>query len=140
MGAIEVGPSFSKALAGVHGGWFLFLILEASLSSTQVPSWSFWLGLCLALTGQLLRRSALTALGERWVMVNLVVPGERRIETGPYRWVRHPNYLGVSLELVGFPLIWGAHLTAVWGVIAYLAILARRLKFEEKALAEHTRP
>jgi methyltransferase len=56
------------------------------------------------------------------------------VSTGPFRWIRHPNYLAVFLELLALPLIHGAYLTAVLGALAHLAVLARRIRLEERVL------
>jgi methyltransferase len=56
------------------------------------------------------------------------------VASGPFRWVRHPNYAAVFVELVALPLVGGAYVTAIVGAIAHVAVLARRIAFEEKIL------
>ena len=56
------------------------------------------------------------------------------VSTGPFTWVRHPNYVAVFVELVALPLIHGAYVTAVLGALAHLAVLARRIALEERVL------
>jgi methyltransferase len=137
VGGIETGPSFALPLAGLHAAWFVCFLMEAWHRKSSL---SFALiGMILSISGQTLRRWAIRTLGDRWVMTNLVVPGEVRVTCGPYRWLRHPNYVGVCLELVGFPLAWGCYTTALGGLAGYLCILCKRLKYEEQALVKYTR-
>src|SRR5262249_61559674 len=68
-----------------------------------------------------------------------VGPGAPVVARGPYRWVRHPNYVAVVLEGIAVPLAGGAWLTAIGFTLANAAILAVRIGCEERALAEHCR-
>lgn len=56
------------------------------------------------------------------------------VTTGPFRWIRHPNYVAVFLELIALPLIHGAYLTALFGALAHVVVLARRIGLEERVL------
>jgi methyltransferase len=94
----------------------------------------FWLGLWLA--AQALRAAAIRALGERWTVRVLVLPGAPLVRSGPYRLLRHPNYLAVGLEFVAAPLLFGAWRTALAFSLANLALLAVRIRCEERALAD----
>jgi methyltransferase len=62
--------------------------------------------------------------------------GRPLVATGPYRWLRHPNYLAVVLEFVAIPLVHGAWVAAVVFSLANLVVLAIRIRVEERALAE----
>lgn len=85
-----------------------------------------------------LRYWAVTALGDRWNVRIVVVPGDRAVTGGPYRWLRHPNYLALVIETVALPLVHTAWLTAAFGSLALAPLLARRIRHEEAALARHT--
>lgn len=96
--------------------------------------WTVPLALALALA-QALRYWCIVALGDRWSVRVVTVPGEGRRLGGPYRWLRHPNYVVVLAEVVLLPLAFGA-----WIAIAVLVplkgvALLRRLRIEERALA-----
>jgi methyltransferase len=56
------------------------------------------------------------------------------VTSGPYRWVRHPNYVGVVLEVFSLPMIHTAWITAVVGTLGYFEILRRRITFEDRVL------
>ena len=95
-------------------------------------SWPVWLGLWLA--AQALRYAAVRALGERWSVRILALPGEPLVRRGPYRFLRHPNYIAVVVELIAAPLMFGAWRTAI--AISLLDFLALRIRIpaEERAL------
>lgn len=93
-----------------------------------------WLSLWAA--AQLLRWAAMHALGERWNARVIVVPGEPPIRRGPYRWLRHPNYLAVIAEFLAAPLMFGAWRTAIVFSVLNLLALRVRVRCEERALAE----
>jgi methyltransferase len=84
-----------------------------------------------------LRYWAVATLGERWNTRVLVVPGEPAVTGGPYRYLRHPNYVAVALEMAALPLVHGAWLTALVWSAASAALLARRIPREEAGLARY---
>lgn len=89
--------------------------------------------LLLLTTG--LRYWAISTLGERWTTRILVVPGAPPVEGGPYRFLRHPNYLAVIVEIFALPLVHTAWLTAIVFSLANGLLLRVRIREEEKALA-----
>ncbi|MYZ50220.1 isoprenylcysteine carboxyl methyltransferase family protein [Propylenella binzhouense] len=89
---------------------------------------------------QAFRFWVLRALGRRWTTRVIVVPGERLVREGPYRWLRHPNYLIVAAEIAVVPLIFGLVLYAALFTVANAAILWARIVCEEAALGSAPRP
>jgi methyltransferase len=84
---------------------------------------------------QLLRYWAITTLGPRWNTRILIIPGLAPVRHGPYRYLRHPNYVAVALELLAIPLIFNAWLTALIATLLNAALLLLiRIPAEEKAL------
>ncbi len=83
-----------------------------------------------------LRWWTLTTLGDRWTTRVMVVPGEDLVTTGPYRWLRHPNYLAVVMEIAAIPMVHLAWLTATVFSFANLVLLSKRIRVEERALDE----
>jgi methyltransferase len=77
---------------------------------------------------------AIASLGTRWTYRVFVLPGEQLVMKGPYRWLRHPNYLGVMAELLGFALLAGARWSGIIAVLSFGALLRRRIRSEEDAL------
>ena len=88
----------------------------------------------LAAGAMALRYWAVSALGERWNTRLLVVPGDPAVVSGPYRYVRHPNYVAVTIELCALPLLHTAWATALLASAANAILLARRIPREEAAL------
>ena len=81
-----------------------------------------------------LRYWAIATLGERWNSRVLVIPGESAVASGPYRHVRHPNYVAVYAEVAALPLVHAAWVTAAAATIVNALLLRRRIRHEEKAL------
>jgi len=91
-------------------------------------------GWVAALAGVGLRLSVLAALREAW-NVRAVVPSDLQVvDRGPYRWIRHPNYLALGLEFLGLPLIGGAYGSAVVLSAANAWLLRRRIAEEDALL------
>ena len=106
------------------------LLLERAVS----PTLAIAAGAVLALA-TLLRVWTLRTIGGAW-NVRVVVPDEDQVVTaGPYRWIRHPNYLVVILEIASLPLLHGAWISALGLTLLNAAVLARRIPTEEAALA-----
>jgi methyltransferase len=89
----------------------------------------------LVLVAQGLRWWCIATLGSQWNTRVIVVPGLPRISNGPYRWMRHPNYVAVVLEGVALPLVHSAWLTAVMFTLLNAVLLRIRLGDENRALA-----
>ena len=94
--------------------------------------------LVLVAVAMTLRYWAVATLGDRWNLRVVVLPGEPVATGGPYRWVRHPNYLAVVVETVALPLVHTAWLTAAVSAVVLAPLLTRRIRLEEAALARHT--
>jgi methyltransferase len=95
---------------------------------------------CLSITllGQVLRYLSMQALDRRWTLPIMTIPGLPAVDRGIYRYLRHPNWLGVILEIAALPLIHGAYLTAIVFSIANALLMMQRVQTEEQALAEHS--
>jgi methyltransferase len=112
------------------------MLLEVFLGKRAFRPRLAALALSLFAIGQALRLLAIRTLGWRWSTRVLTVPGEVPVRHGIYRYIRHPNYLGVELEILAAPLVHSAWLTsAVFGT-ANLLLLRDRIRREEQALGE----
>lgn len=133
-GAIEAGADHYKWIVLLHVLFFISLLLEVLwLGPERLPVWQFFL--FLFIIAQVLRVWALASLGRFWNTKILVLPGADRVKRGPYRWLPHPNYIVVALEIFSLPLIFGAWRTALVFTIANaLLLLLVRIPAEEKAL------
>jgi len=118
----------------VHTLLPLGIIVEAWFLGARPGSlWPLW-ALLFALA-QGLRYAAIRALGAYWNVRVLVVPGAALVHTGPYRWLRHPNYVAVVIELIAAPMLFGAWRTALVVTALNAVALTLRIRCEEKALA-----
>jgi methyltransferase len=95
-----------------------------------------WTMLALVLASQALRWWCVATLGRRWNTLVIVVPGMPLVDRGPYRWLRHPNYLAVVVEGFALPLVHTAWVTALAFTLLNFAVLAVRIRVEDAALAE----
>lgn len=129
-GGVEYGAGHYPLLVGLHTAWLaaLFLSVPAGAPILIGP-------LMLFLLLQGVRIWTLASLGGFWTTRVIVVPGAGRVRRGPYRFMRHPNYLIVALEIPVLPLVFGAWPLALGFGLANLAVLAWRIRVEERALA-----
>ncbi|MEO7794452.1 MAG: isoprenylcysteine carboxylmethyltransferase family protein [Thermoanaerobaculia bacterium] len=81
-----------------------------------------------------LRYWAILTLGERWNTRVIVIPGLAAVASGPYRFVRHPNYVAVAIEVAILPLVHCAWITAIASTAVNALLLAARIRHEERAL------
>ena len=138
-GGIEAEPrSFYAAMVAVHAAFLLAAPLEVVLFHRPFLPALGWPMLGLVLGAMALRYWAIAALGERWNTRLIVVPRTEAVVLGPYRFVRHPNYLAVIVEIFALPLVHSAWVTALVFSAANAVLLARRIPREEAALALHS--
>ncbi|MFI5371237.1 MAG: isoprenylcysteine carboxyl methyltransferase family protein [Candidatus Eisenbacteria bacterium] len=132
-GAREHGAGHLPLIVMVHVLFPLCLASEVVfLGARPGRLWVMWLVLWLG--AQALRLAAVRALGERWSVRILVLPGAPLVRRGPYRVLRHPNYLAVVIELLAGPLMFGAWRTAIAISLLDLVALGIRIRVEETAL------
>lgn len=132
-GAVEYGRSHYPAMVALHVGWLASILVE-SRRPGAVPRFVRVLALGALVVAQPVRYWAIASLGDRWSTRVLVPPGEAPVTTGPYRYVDHPNYAVVVVELASLPLALGAWRTAAWATLANAEVLRRRVSVERSAL------
>ncbi len=133
-GAREYGRAQFRVMAAFHTAFLASCVLEVALLHRSFPGVLGAIALVGALGSQALRYWAISTLGERWNVRIIVVPGDEPITGGPYRFIRHPNYAAVALEIACVPLVHGAWLTAIAFSLANAAVLSKRIRAEEEAL------
>jgi methyltransferase len=134
-GAVEHAAGHFPLLVVVHVLFPLSLVAEVVwLGSRPGAAWPVALGFWLAAQG--LRYWAVRTLGERWSVGVWTLPGERLVHGGPYRFLRHPNYVAVVTELVAAPMMFGAWRTALAITALNTLALSIRIRAEESALRE----
>jgi len=133
-GGYEVGKDHYRPMALLHTLFFVSCAAEVALLQPSFSGPFCFVALALALCAQGLRYAAVTSLGTRWNVRIIVWPGAPVVTRGPYHFVRHPNYVAVAVELASVPLVHGAYLTAIVFSAANAAMLAIRIRAEERAL------
>lgn len=129
QGAHEVGASHYPLIVAVHAAWLAALWWLAP----GQPVYGFWLALYVLL--QIARIWVLASLGPRWTTRIIVLPGAPLVKAGPYRFVSHPNYVVVAAEIAILPLVFGQWPVALIFSALNAAILAIRIREENRALA-----
>lgn len=134
-GAYEVGAGHYRWIVLMHIGWFVSMIVEHLVVQPEAsPAWSFLLGVFLLM--QILRYYVIMTLGKYWNTRIIILPGSRRIQSGLYKYITHPNYWIVRVELLVVPLIFQLYGTAVLFSILNFFLLRHRIRIENEALAQ----
>jgi methyltransferase len=133
-GAVEVGQRHYRVMALFHTLFLVACAVEPLWWPHAYPPALGVMALFGALAAQALRYWAIATLGDRWNVRIIVLPGAAPVVAGPYRWVRHPNYVAVVLELLCVPLIHGAFFTALVFSLGNALLLMVRIRAEEAAL------
>jgi methyltransferase len=128
-GAVEIGASHYPLIVLLHTLWLLSVLW---LLPHPTPIHWGLLGIFLVLQG--LRLWVLATLGPYWTTRIISLPGAALVTGGPYRFVRHPNYLVVSGEILVLPLVFGEPMVAIGFSLANAALLFWRIRQEETGL------
>jgi methyltransferase len=132
-GAFEVGRAHYAVMVPFHAAFLASCAAEARASPAPPPRVAA-VAAALALAAQGLRWWSIATLGDRWNTRILVLPGTPPVTRGPYRFLRHPNYVAVAVELAALPLAWGSWRTALAFSAGNALLLAVRVPAEERAL------
>ena len=97
-------------------------------------TWALTAGATLFGCAKVLKWWAIATLGPFWTFRVIVLPGVPLVASGPYRWIRHPNYVGVIGELIGTALITGAVVSGPLVTAIFMALLSKRIDVESRML------
>ena len=129
-GAFETGAGHYPLIVGLHAAWLGGLWWLAWDRPVNLA----WLAAFVVL--QLLRVWVIASLGRRWTTRIIVLPGERLVRRGPYRFLKHPNYLIVVAEIAVLPLAFGLASYALLFSCLNAGMLWVRLRVESRALSQ----
>jgi methyltransferase len=129
QGGREIGAAHYPLFILLHGGWLVALFV---LTPADAPI--HWPLLALFVLLQLGRVWVVASLGPYWTTRIVTLPAAPLVKRGPYRFVRHPNYLVVVGEVAVLPLVFGQWQLAVIFSVLNLALLAWRIRIEDEAL------
>jgi methyltransferase len=136
-GAVEVGAGHYPWMVTIHTLFLISCVLEVWLLDRPFAPRAAGAMLLLLAVATGLRYWTITTLGERWTTRVLVRPGVPLVSGGPFRWLRHPNYLAVVIEIAALPLVHCAWLTAVVFSVANAVLLTVRIRTESAALESY---
>ncbi|MGJ9456775.1 isoprenylcysteine carboxyl methyltransferase family protein [Oceanobacillus sp. CF4.6] len=134
-GAIEKEADHYKWFIILHVLFFISILMESYLKDTSNWSLNYTLLVIFILT-QLVRIWCVSSLGRFWNTKIIILPGAQLVSKGPYKYVKHPNYVIVGIELFVIPLLFGARITAVIFPLFHILLLTVRIPAEERALTE----
>jgi methyltransferase len=130
LGAVEADAGGYPFYVLLHAGWLTSL---AVFVPTTIPPYWPLIGVFAML--QLGRIWVIASLGRYWTTRIITLPDSPLVRTGPFRYLRHPNYLLVVAEIAVLPLAFGAVAIAVIFSALNLLLIARRIRIEERVLA-----
>ena len=135
-GGVEHGRGHFPAMVTLHTALLVGCAAETLLAGRPFLPALGWPALAAAIASQVLRWWCIATLGRQWNIRVVVVPGAGRVTGGPYRYLRHPNYVAVAAEGIALPLVHTAWITALaFTVLNAILLLGFRIPTEERALA-----
>jgi methyltransferase len=132
-GAVEFEDPVLGTMQWMYPASFIAIAVEGALTGPSTPV-LLPTGLALLGISKALKIWTITTLGVRWTFRILVLPDLPPVSHGPYAWLRHPNYVAILGELISVALIVWAPVTGAIAIIAYGALLRRKIAVEDRAL------
>lgn len=132
-GATTVHDPVWPVMASVYPAAFAAMFVESVVRGTPSRD-QFIVGMLLLSLAKALKYYAIRSLGVRWSFRVMVIPDEPLVAEGPYRWLRHPNYVAVIGELLAAGVMFAAPVACVVCTLAFGEIIRRRIQVEERAL------
>ena len=134
-GGVEFGKGHFPPMVALHTGLLLACLAEVWFADRPFLPWLGWPMLVLVLASQALRWWCIATLGRRWNTRVIVVRDLPLVTGGPYRWLKHPNYVAVVVEGFALPLVHTAWITALVFTVLNAWLLVVRIRCENRALA-----
>ena len=134
-GGVETGAEHYPVMVTLHTALFAGCLLEVPFADRPFLPWLGWPMLALLAGAHALRWWCIRTLGPQWNTRVIRVPGAPMVTGGPYRWLRHPNYVAVVVEGFALPLVHTAWITALAFTVLNALLLRVRLRVENEALA-----
>lgn len=133
-GGKEFGRGHYPVMVLIHTLLLVGCVVEVAVWHRPFVPWLGWPMFAVVLLSQGLRWWCVASLGKRWNTLVIVVPSEPLVTKGPYKWLRHPNYVAVVAEGLALPLVHSAWVTAIGFAIANALVLRVRIRVENTAL------
>lgn len=135
-GGVETGQRHYPAMVALHTGLLVGSLAEVHLRDRLWRSVLARPALALTIGAQALRWWCILTLGRRWNTRVIVVPGLPLVDSGPYRYLRHPNYVAVAVEGAALPLVHSAWVTSAVFTALNAVLLRLRIGVENTALTD----
>ena len=132
-GGIEPPDDVYKMMRVAYPAAFLAMIAEGLVRGTP-STLALTAGIVLFAAAKALKWWAILTLGPFWTFRVIVVPDAPLVTSGPYRYLRHPNYVAVVGELIGVALMAGAPVAGILGTVGFGFLMLKRIAVEERAL------
>jgi methyltransferase len=139
LGARSIPEPAFAVMVSLHVAVLVGSAFEALVAGRSVPVVLGAFAIAGVLGANVLRVAAIRSLGRHWNVRVVDSTALGVVDTGPYRFVRHPNYVAVFAELLFLPLVQGAWITAALGTVAHVLVLRRRIALEEAVLFSNPR-
>jgi methyltransferase len=136
-GGFEPAGDVYRLMQAAYPGAFAAMLAEAALRAGPPADLVVTMGLAVFAGGKALKWWAILTLGQAWTFRVIVVPAARRVRSGPYRYVDHPNYVGVVGELLGAALMTGAQVAGPVSTILFSLLILKRIAVENRAVKEN---
>lgn len=130
-GAVEVGAKHYPLFVALHASWLASLAIFTPWTAVPNPVW-----FALYILLQVGRAWVISSLGPYWTTRIITMPRAPLVRTGPYRFIRHPNYVVASLEIAVLPLMFGQIWIALAFSVLNAVLVAWRIRVEDRALNE----
>jgi len=137
-GGVEPPGDVYALMQLIYPASFLLMLAEGAWRGAA-PQPFLVAGVTLFAAAKALKWWAILSLGPFWTFRVIVVPGSRRVVSGPYRFVPHPNYVAVVGEFIAVAMMTGAVVSGPLALLAFAALLVRRIAVEARALHVSTR-
>jgi methyltransferase len=136
-GGVEPAGDVYRMMEVAYPAVFLAMIAEGAIRGGPAL---FEVGLVLFASAKMLKWWAIVSLGPSWTFRLIVVPGAPLVASGPYAYLRHPNYVAVAAELVAVALMTGAMIAGPIGTAGFAVLMWKRIGVESRALRQQALP
>lgn len=133
-GGREFGQGHYPVMVAMHSALLLSCMAEVAFAHRPFIPALGWPMVAVVAASTVVRWWCVATLGKHWNPRLIIVPGAELVRSGPYRWIHHPNYTAVAVEVAALPLVHSAWLTAIVFTIANAAVLRVRITAENLAL------
>ena len=138
-GGVEPAGDVYAWMTVAYPASFLAMLVEGVVRGPAAPG-TFAAGALVFVGAKALKWWAIVTLGHFWTFRVIVIPHATLVRRGPYRALRHPNYVGVIGELVGVGLMTGAFVSGSIATVAFAILILKRIDIEQRALAAADEP